>query len=394
MRWARRDRHSASSRRAGRAAARPACPVDRARRAGGHLRHRADDVRGIPDRASRRAARDPLTRRRSSWRCASSASRAAVRATSSGSPPTTLAFRVACAHPRPVLRADRAARARRAQAFRPATSLSRMVGDVDALQNLYLRGLGRRPSRYRGADRRWRPRAVLPLAGVMLGAGADSRRHRRAARRALRRAVGARLPTRGAPRCGAVELLRGRPSWWCTAPKRTRSRGSGRPTTGSQRCLGAMGVPPGATEGSGVVITGVTVAAVLAAAVSAHSPDDLAGVWVAPSGCSRWPRSRRWPRCPRQRVSCLDARRGSGGCSSSRTASPRRGSPRRLLSAGGQPRIASKESRAGYPGAPVLRGLSFALEPGRRVALVGPSGAGKTTVVNLLLRFLDPREGA
>ena len=45
------------------------------------------------------------------------------------------------------------------------------------------------------------------------------------------------------------------------------------------------------------------------------------------------------------------------------------------------------------PEAPALAELSFAVHPGERVALVGPSGAGKTTIFALLLRFYDPQSG-
>jgi len=45
------------------------------------------------------------------------------------------------------------------------------------------------------------------------------------------------------------------------------------------------------------------------------------------------------------------------------------------------------------PGEPVLRGLNLVAEPGQTVAIVGPTGAGKTTVINLLSRFYDVNGG-
>ncbi|MCW5694062.1 MAG: ATP-binding cassette domain-containing protein [Pseudolabrys sp.] len=58
--------------------------------------------------------------------------------------------------------------------------------------------------------------------------------------------------------------------------------------------------------------------------------------------------------------------------------------------------VAFDRVRFAYPTRPdslILDGLSFAVNPGERLALVGPSGAGKSTIFHLLLRFYDPASG-
>jgi subfamily B ATP-binding cassette protein MsbA len=49
--------------------------------------------------------------------------------------------------------------------------------------------------------------------------------------------------------------------------------------------------------------------------------------------------------------------------------------------------------RFAYEGAPALNGVSFRAPAGKTVALVGPSGAGKTTILNLIGRFYDVTDG-
>lgn len=45
------------------------------------------------------------------------------------------------------------------------------------------------------------------------------------------------------------------------------------------------------------------------------------------------------------------------------------------------------------PEKPLIRGLNLSVKPGQRIAIVGPTGCGKTTLINLLMRFYDVCEG-
>jgi ATP-binding cassette subfamily C protein CydCD len=62
---------------------------------------------------------------------------------------------------------------------------------------------------------------------------------------------------------------------------------------------------------------------------------------------------------------------------------------------GGGANLTLENVRFTYPGitAPALDGITLSLAAGQTLALVGPSGAGKTTLAHLLMRFWDPQEG-
>lgn len=60
-----------------------------------------------------------------------------------------------------------------------------------------------------------------------------------------------------------------------------------------------------------------------------------------------------------------------------------------------QGEVVFRDVSFGYkPDSPILRGVNFIAKPGEKIALVGPTGAGKTTIINLMTRFYEISDGA
>ena len=284
-------------------------------------------------------------------------------------------------------------------AYRRGDLLSRLVADVDALQNLHLRGtLPPLVALASGAVSVAVAAAVLPGAAVVLAAGLVAGGVAvPLAVGALRRRAGAReTDARAALASELVERLDGAAEL-AVYGRTDESLGVVASADGELVAVARRAaLADGAANGLGLLVTGATVAGVLAAAVSAHAAGDLNGVLIALlallalasfEGVQPLAQSARElaeTLAAGERVLELTERRPA--VEEPVAPAPFPAAPFTVALEGVAARYAAGESQ-------VLEDVDLRLEPGRRVALVGPSGAGKTTIVNLLVRFLNPEAG-
>jgi ATP-binding cassette, subfamily C, bacterial CydC len=284
------------------------------------------------------------------------------------------------------------------EAYRRGDLVSRMVDDVDALQALYLRGV--MPSLVGLvvavacviACALLIPSAALALAvGLVLGGIAVPLLAGRLARRARSRQAAAR----GDLTAELVELLRGAPelaAYGREGDALARVRTADRELARLGR---ADALVAGLADAAGILVAGLTTVAVLAVAVAAHDAGTLDRVLVATLALlalSSFDVVAPLPAAARELSPTLASGRRVLELMDREPSVTDRSDPDVVSNA--RPVVALEGVTAGYADeAPVLERFDLRLEPGERVALVGPSGAGKTTVTNLVLRFLDPRDG-
>jgi ATP-binding cassette, subfamily C, bacterial CydC len=284
-------------------------------------------------------------------------------------------------------------------AFRRGDLVNRLVGDVDALQGLYLRGIAPPlvalvvASACVMAVALASPAAAVVLAAGLLVAGTvvPLLAYR------LARHVGERqAAARAALTSELVELLRGAPELVAFGREEDALARVRELDTRLTRLARRDALVAGVADAASVLVAGLTTVAVLAIAVSAQEAGALDRVLVAALALlalSSFDSVAPLPAAARELSATLASGRRVLDLVDREPAVREPERPARV--AGGSVTVGLEGVTAHYqPDGPVvIDDFDLALPPGRRVALVGPSGAGKTTVTSLLLRFLDPAGG-
>ena len=285
------------------------------------------------------------------------------------------------------------------EGYRRGDLLARIVADLDSLQNLHLRGVG--PplvALVAGAVSVAVTAAFLPAAAIILAAGLLVAG---VAVPAVAAAIGRRsgrleAAARGELTAELVDTIGGAPELAVYGLEDESLDRLRRADDSLVRLARRAALAEGAGDGLRLLVTGATVAGVLAVAVSAHAAGDLDRVLIAMLALlafASFEAVQPLSQAARELASTLAAGQRLLELTDRAPAIVDPPDPRSLPT---QPfAVALEGVRVRYSPdeAPVLDDFDLRLEPGSRVALVGPSGAGKTTVVNLLVRFVDPEAG-
>jgi thiol reductant ABC exporter CydC subunit len=277
--------------------------------------------------------------------------------------------------------------------------LSRFVADVDSLQNLYLRGL--EPpliALIAGSASVLLAALFLPVAALVLAAGLllGGVVVPVAAASLSRRFVSSQAEARGALSAELVETLAGSAELAAFGLEQDRLRAFRSADARLVRIARRAALSDGTGDGLRLLVTGATIVGVLAVAVSAHADGRLDRVLIAMLALlslAAFEAVQPLTEAFRELGATVAAGRRILDLTDRE---PRIADPAEPLPAPAMPfEIVLDDvcSRYGPEERPALEGFSLRLEPGRRVVLLGRSGAGKTTVVRLLLRFIDPERG-